>query len=57
MSLSCEKIDNHCLTISFADEFDVSLSLEVIQRLDDESFNKLREYVDIEYLRRKMKNK
>lgn len=57
MSLSCEKIENHCLTMSYDDEFEVSLSLDVIQRLDDESFDRLREYVDVEYLRRKMKNK
>jgi hypothetical protein len=57
MSLSCEKINDHCLTMSYDDEFKVSLSLNVIQRLDDESFNKLREYVNIEYLRRNMKNK
>jgi len=56
MSLSCEKIEDQCLTMNYNNEFEVSLSLDVIQRLDDESFNILREYIDIEFLRRKLNN-
>lgn len=58
MSVSCEKEmekpKEQKMTIIYPNKFEISISFDFLNNMDDESFNILRECVDIEFLRRKL---